>query len=263
MTNRAVSLPTPTAVAPGSRTDAVRAGRSPSTLARSAGALLLVTMIAGAFAQGYVGARLIVTGDGAATAANILTHAPLYRLGFAVYLVEMACQVAVAVLFYELFRPVSRTGSLLAATLLLVGCVIKVMSRLFFLAPLLVLGGGAWLAAFDARQLQALALLSLRANYTAETMAMVFFGLASVVKGVLVLRSTFLPRFLGAVSVAGGVGWMLYLYEPFARQVEGLIVGTGFAGALVLVAWLLVKGVDDARWFAQRNAATASVEASA
>lgn len=224
-----------------------RAELSPKTRARLVGVLLLTTMVGGGFAQGFVGGKLI-SGDASATAANIVAHETLYRLAFASYLIEMACQIAMTVLLYDLLKPVSRTASRLAATFGLVGCTIKTLARLFFFAPLLVLGGADYLSVFDPKQLQALAFFSLRVNYTVETIAMVFFGLNALMTGYLVLKSTFLPRALGVVSVVGGLGWMLYLYEPLAHRVEAYIVGAGVLGALAMVLWLLVKGVDEQRW---------------
>ena len=89
--------------------------------------------------------RLVVDGDAAATATNILTHRGLYQLGFAVYLIEMACQIAMTVLCYDLLKPVSRSLSLLAAVFGLTGCVIKTLSRLFLYRPLACLGRRALL----------------------------------------------------------------------------------------------------------------------
>jgi hypothetical protein len=235
------------------------ADMSPQTKARLIGVLLLITMVGGVFAQGFIGGSLIVSGDATATANNILTHEPLYRLAFAIYLIEMACQIAMTVLLYDLLKPVSKTASALAAAFGLIGCTIKTLARLFFFAPVLVLGGAHYLSVFDPKQLRALAFFSLRVNYTVETIAMVFFGLNTLVTGYLVFRSTFLPRALGVVSVVGGLGWLLYLYEPLALRLESWIVGTGVIGALAMVLWLLVKGVDEQRWQEQANAATASI----
>ena len=81
----------------------------------------------------------------------------------------------------------------------LIGCAVKILSRLFFFAPLLVLGGAHYLSVFSAEQLHALALLSLRVDYNAEAIAMVFFGFSALLKGYLVSRSTFLPRILGVL----------------------------------------------------------------
>jgi hypothetical protein len=231
---------------------------SPRLLARMTGAFYLLTILTGVFAQGFVSTRLVVPGDAAATATHILTHESLFRLGFAVYLVEMACQITMTVLFYDLLTPVSRRVSLLAAAFGFTGCVIKILSRLFFFAPLLVLGGAHYLSVFTAEQLQALALLFLRVNYQAETMAMVFFGLYALVKGYLVFRSTFLPRILGVLSAVGGVGWLTYLYEPLATRLLPYILAAGLVGAASSILWLLVFGVNERRWKEQASAAAAS-----
>ncbi|HEX9120526.1 MAG TPA: DUF4386 domain-containing protein [Terriglobales bacterium] len=232
---------------------------SPKSKARLAGGLLLITVVAGGFAQGFIAGSLIVSGDATATATNILAQEPLYRLGFAIYLIEMACQITMTVLFYDLLKPVSKSASILAATFGLIGCTIKTLSRLFFFAPLLVLRGAHYLSIFDPKQLQALALLFLRVNYTAETIAMVFFGLYALVKEYLVFRSTFLPRVLGVLSAVGGLGWLIYLYEPLALRLQSYIVGVGLMGALASGLWLLVKGVNEQRWKEQAHAATASI----
>ena len=78
---------------------------------------------------------LVVDGDAAATATNILMHKSLFQLGFAVYLIEMACQIAFTALFYDLLKPAGRSVSLLAAFLGLTGCIIKTLSRLFLSPP--------------------------------------------------------------------------------------------------------------------------------
>src|SRR5439155_19346127 len=129
---------------------------SPRRMARITGVLYLLTMLAGIFAQGFVSNRLVVFGDAAATATNILAQKSLFQWGFTVYLIEMACQIAMTALFYDLLKPAGRSVSLLAAFLGLTGCIIKTFSRLFYIAPLFVLGGGHYLVAFNQEQLQAL-----------------------------------------------------------------------------------------------------------
>src|SRR5438874_11020703 len=102
---------------------------SPRLKARITGVFYLLTILSGIFAQGFVSGKLVVDGDAAATVTNILAHKGLFQLGFAVYLIEMACQIAMTALFYELLRPAGRSVSLLAAFLGLAGCVIKTFSR--------------------------------------------------------------------------------------------------------------------------------------
>src|SRR5690242_9456842 len=140
------------------------ANASPRLLARMAGAFFLLTILSGIFAQGFVSERLIVFGDAAATATNITTHRGLFQLGFTVYLIEMAAQVATVVLFYQLLRPVNKTVALLSAFWELTGCIIKTFARVFYIAPLFVLSGGSLLSGFSTPQLQMLALVLLKIN---------------------------------------------------------------------------------------------------
>ncbi len=175
----------------------------------------------------------------AATAANILAHRSLFQLGFTVYLVEMACQVAVTALFYELLKPVSRSVSLLAAFLGLTGCVIKTISRLFYIAPLFVLGGAQFLRVFNLEQLQALALLFLKVNDHGAGIALAFFGFYAILAGYLIFKSTFLPRILGVLSEVRRFGLADLLVADARISSVPLPCGLRLLGAVALILWLL------------------------
>jgi len=220
--------------------------------ARITGALYLLTILTGIFAQGFVSGSLVVDGDAAATATNILMHKSLFQLGFAVYLIEMACQIAITALFYNLLKPAGRSVSLVAAFL---GSVIKTFSRLFFIAPLFILGGAHYLSVFSAEQLQALALLFLKVNDRGAAIALVFFGFYALLMGYLIIRSTFLPRALGVLSIFGGLGWLSFLYLPLGYRLFPYIAAFGLLGAASLILWLLVFGVNEQRWKEQARAA--------
>ena len=228
---------------------------SPRLTARITGVFYLITMLTGIFAQGFVSERLVVSGDAAATATSILTHSSLFQLGFAVYLIEMACQIAMTALFYELLKPAGRSVSLLAAFLGFAGCIIKTFSRVFFIAPLLVLGGAHYLSVFSAEQLQALALLFLKVNDRGAAMALVFFGFYALLTGYLIISSTFLPRILGVLSVVGGLGWLTFLYPQLGYRLFPYVAAFGLLGASALILWLIVKGVDEQRWKEQASTA--------
>ena len=228
---------------------------SPKAKARITGAFYLLTILTGIFAQGFVSGSLVVDGDAAATATNILMHKSLFQLGFAVYLIEMACQIAMTALFYDLLKPAGRSVSLLAAFLGFAGCVIKTFSRLFFIAPLFILGGAHYLSVFSAEQLQALALLFLKVNDHGAAIALVFFGFYALLTGYLIIRSTFLPRILGALGMFGGLGWLSFLYLPLGHLLFPYVVALALLGAGALIVWLLVFGVNEQRWKQQASAA--------
>jgi len=224
------------------------AASSPRSQARIIGGFYLLTILTGVYAQMFVSGKLVVDGDAAATATNILAHGGLFQLGFAVYMIEMAAQVAMTALFYNLLEPAGRSVSLLAAFFGLTGCIIKTLSRLFFVAPLFILGGAHYLSVFTAEQLQALALLILKVNDRGAAIALVFFGFYALLTGYLIIRSTFLPRILGVLSILGGLGWLTFLYPPLGYRLFPFIAALGLLGAVALIVWLLVFGVDEQRW---------------
>jgi len=229
---------------------------SPRLKARITGAFSLLTILTGLFAQGFVSNRLVVDGDAAATAANILAHKSLFQWGYAVYLIEMVCNIAMTALFYELLKPAGKSVSLVAAFLGFAGCVIKTFSRVFFIVPLFILGGAHFLlSVFSAEQLQALALLFLKVNDRGAGMALVFFGFYALLTGYLIIRSTFLPRILGVLGMLGGLGWLSFLYQPLAHRLFPYVVTLALLGALAEIAWLLIVGVNEQRWQEQARAA--------
>src|ERR1017187_8886710 len=134
---------------------------SPHPRARITGVVYLLYFLTAVFGVFFL-KGLVVDGDAAATANNILAHQPLFRLGLATGLISTACYVAVTALFYDLFKPVNRSLSLLAAFFSLVGCAILAFASVFQLAPLVVLGGSQYLSVFKVEQLRALALKEAR-----------------------------------------------------------------------------------------------------
>ena len=158
-----------------------------------------------------------------------------------------------------MLKPVSRSVSLLAAIFSLIGCGIKTLSRLFYFAPLLVLGGAHYLSVFNAEQLPALALLFLKVNDHGAAIALVFFGLYALGTGYLIVRSTFLPRVLGVLTAVGGLGWLAFLSPPLGYRLFPYIAALGLLGAVSIIVWLLGFGVNEERWKEQASAASASI----
>jgi uncharacterized protein DUF4386 len=229
---------------------------SPRFKARMAGVFQLLESLTATFGQVIVLGRLVVAGNAAATAANILGHQRLYWLGFASSLIGVAFHIAWALLMYELLKPVNRSLSLLATFVILVGNAIQALTSLLYLAPLLILQGGGSLSAFAPEQLQALALLFLKLNAYALNVDLVFFGLWCVLTGYLIFRSTFLPRVLGVLLAISGLAWVIYLYPPLAYRLFFPYIAVASAlGEIPLELWLIVMGVKVQRWKEQASAA--------
>src|SRR5512140_2242191 len=100
---------------------------SPRLKARWAGVLELLEGVTSASGQVLVLDRLVVTGNAAATAANILAHERLFRLGFASSLVAVLFHIVWALLVYVLLEPVNRCVARLALSVMLVGCALQAL----------------------------------------------------------------------------------------------------------------------------------------
>ena len=232
--------------------------------ARIAGVLFLLSLVAGGFGEAYIPSKLIVSGDAGATAANIRNFDFLYRLGFAAFLIESLSDITLVLILYTLLKPVSKELSLLAAFFGLTGTALFAFAELFYFAPPLIMAGAGYLKTFSPDQLSALVLLSLKFYGYAGMIFTAYYGMSWIVRGYLIFRSGYLPKFLGVLMAIGGIGFVvrnfLLIFAPaYASDVLLILM---FPGALILTAWLLVKGVDIAKWNAKATAARA-VEAAA
>ena len=173
---------------------------SPQFTARVAGVFYLLNIVTGALA-------LFVSGG----------------LQFAAILTATACYVAVTILFYEVFKPVNRGLSLIAAFFSLAGCAVGVLNLFQVALP----------------------------------SPLIFFGFYCLLTGYLIFRSTFLPRILGVLMAIGGLGWLTFLSPSLAHSLSPFNLAPGILGEGALTVWLLVTGVNVERW---KEQARASVE---
>lgn len=229
---------------------------TPRSLSRMAGLFQLLEAATATYGQVIILGNLLVSGNATVTAANILAHKPLFRLGFALSVIGVICHLAWAVLIYELLKPASRRVSLFALVTMIVGSAVQAFTAVMYIAPLLMLDAGNSLQAFTADQLQAVAYALLRINAYAFDTYLVFFGLWCAVIGFLIFKSTFMPKILGVLLMISGVGWMVYLVPPVANRIFFPYITTASAiGEIPLMLWLLIAGVNGQRWREQARLA--------
>ena len=225
---------------------------SPQLYARTGGALYLILIVLGFFAQ-FTLNKAVVSGNAAATATNIMSTESLWRFGIAAEFVALLCVITLAMIYFVLLRPVSRELNLLATFLRLIGIAVEAVATLNLVAALFPLGNMASLKAFTAEQLYALAALAIKLHAHGYSLALLFFGACFLVHGYLIFNSGFLPKVLGIlIEIAG----LCYLTNSFALLVApGLsdrifqaIFLPAFIGELSLCLWLLLKGVNVPKW---------------
>src|SRR4051812_36988712 len=193
---------------------------SPRAKARLGGVLFLATIIGGIVAQEGLAGGLIVGGDAAATANNIIAHQSLFRAAFAVYMVEMSCQVAMVAVFYDLFMPVDHSIARASAAFGYIGCGIKALSRLFMYAPLFVLDGSSYLSGFDPKQLQAISFVLIRINELGAEIALFFSAFDPVRRVSLMIGPPFLRRVLGFRGMIGGAAGLPFISPPLGYMLN-------------------------------------------
>lgn len=224
--------------------------KSAQVYAKATGTLLLVSIVAGGFGEFFVPNQLIVSGDATATAQNIIASRSLFRLGFASYLVEALCDVALSLCFYVLLKPVHKELALLAAFFGLVSTAVFACAELFYFAASVILDSADYLKTFSQDQVHSLAMLSVRLYGNGAGVFMAFYGLAAILRGILIFRSRYLPRFLGVLLLLGGVGFIVrnfvLLLAP-QHVSDWLLLPTPIA-MVTLTLWLLIKGIDVAKW---------------
>jgi hypothetical protein len=222
-------------------------------VARTAGVLGLISIVAGGFGEAYVPAVLVVSRDAAATATKIMASESLFRWGFTAYLVEALCDVGLTLLFYLLLRAVRKDLALLAVFFRLIGTAGFAMAQVLYFAALPIVGGADHLKAFPPEQLHAVALLSVTVSGYGRSLFTMFWGVGSVLLGYLIYRSGFLPKVIGALLALSGVGFVAktFTWVLAPSYSSPLLLMPAGVAALALTGWLLVKGVDVAKWKAK------------
>lgn len=231
---------------------------SPQSWARIGGAIYVVIIVSG-FLGELVRASLFVPGDATATLSSIRASEALWRLGIASNLLHLACSLPLALVFYLLLRPVSRSLVILVLLFNVAAVVLEAGSKLFLLPALFVLGNAAYLQPFTPDQLAAMAYLSNKVHAYGFGVSLIFFGCECLLLGYLIYKSQFLPKAIGVLMQVAGLCYLinsfLLLLAPTWANVAVLI--PCLIAELSLAVWLLVKGVDLSRWQASTTASTA------
>lgn len=229
---------------------------SPRGLARLAGFLYLCEGATSVFGQLIVPDMLLIAGDPTATAARILANETLLRLGVAATLLSVAFFIAETAVFASLFRPIGRGLVALFVFFSVMGIGLVAVAAIFEMAPLTLLRARDLTAIAD-EQRAAFAVLFLRLTAQTNNVFLVFFGFRCIALGYLVLRSWFMPRVIGALLMLAGAGYLLNLWPPLVAAISPFHLILAAPGELSIVGWLLVRAVNNSRWNAQANLASA------
>ena len=223
---------------------------SQRTAARVAGFTCLFTMAIVVFANFVIHERLIVAGNAAETARNIMSHERLFRLGIACGLIYCAGLVLLLTALYVILKPVNWSLALLAAFWRLVYALVWLLMTLNLFEALRLLSGADYLRVLEAERLQALASLYLGARFDQYYVGLLFYALASTVCSYLWFKSNYLPRALAVFGVISSVfcaacTFVFIIFPDFARVVNLWWFDSPVGiFEMALSFWLLFKGLS-------------------
>jgi len=216
-------------------------------LAHLAGAVYVSLGVAAAF--GFYHAPL-VQGDLNAIADRLMTSDLRFRIGVVSDVLSTALSVPLALLLYQLFRPVHTMQAVWMAVLLVVAMPISFVVALNYIAAQWLLSGAPVVAALVSAQREALGMLFLRLHTHGVLAVEIFWGLWLVPFGLLVMKSRFLPRVLGFLLIIAGAAYVthsiisLLLEGPRIVLYERVTMLARAAGEFPIMLWLLIKGAD-------------------
>ena len=214
--------------------------------ARIAGAIYLTMVFTAPFSMLYVPSKLIVRGNAAATADNILAHETMFRLSIFGDLIGHVIFICLGIALYRLLSNVNKTWAALMVAFVLVSAAVGFLNTLNNIAALILFRGGEFLSVFDKQQRDALAMFFLRLHGQGISIDEIFWGVWLFPFGLLVFRSGFLPRWIGVWLMINCFGYVFLsvigFFFPAYNDKAFLYLQPVLFGELAIMLWLLIKG---------------------
>ena len=214
--------------------------------ARLAGAVYLSMVLTGPLSLIYIPNKLIVNGNAAATAANMVNHETMFRLWIIGDLWTAVIFICLGVAVYNLLSGVSKSWALLMLSFVLVSAAVGFLDTLNNIAAGLLFRGADFLSVIDKTQRDALGMLFVRLHSKGTFINELFWGLWLFPFGLLVFRSGFLPRFIGVWLMINCVAYLalspLALFAPDYYGTAFRYATPILFGEMAIMLWLLIKG---------------------
>jgi Domain of unknown function (DUF4386) len=220
------------------------------TIARVAGLFYLIYIVT--FASSTSIQNKSVIWRNAGTTDNVVASERLFRVGFTSELIAAMFFLLAAWALYVLLKPVNKNFALLFLLLNLAGVAVECGNTLIHFAALLLAHGSDYSKAFTPAQMNALAMLFLKLSGSGDMITTLFYGLWLFPLGYLVIKSGFIPRFLGVLLVLDGCSLMVCFVQlclfPGHEKLTYPLYPIMFVAEFGLSLWLLVKGVKDQKF---------------
>jgi uncharacterized protein DUF4386 len=222
--------------------------KSTQNTARLAGLLWLLAAITGGFGLLY-SRSMVVSGDAAATVANIVAFQSLFRLAIASLLIAQLFMFCFAVTLFQLFKDVNKVLATVLFTSLTISVAMAVLNQFNNLGALLVLSPADYLRVFNPEQLNAIAMIFLRMSNYGQGLLEVFWIPYNFAFGLLIIKSKYLPKILGILLIIASVVFGINIFQKILNpqfhpvMFTRLAMSMGALSGIPTILWLLIKGV--------------------
>ena len=212
-----------------------------------AGVCYLAIIVLGLFGEVGVRGALVVGGNAAATAAAIAASPGLWRLGIGTDLLMHVLDVPVMVVLYLLLKPVNHGLALMATVINAVQTAVLAVNKMHLVWPLLLLDPSSTVAQMPLADRQALAYAAVQAHAHGFGVGLIFFGVACLLRGWLIVQSAFMPALLGWLLLVGGLGYLanstaLLLLPAWSGLLFPWVLLPALVAEAGLALWLVFKG---------------------
>jgi hypothetical protein len=221
---------------------------SSKNTARLAGLLWFLTAVTAGFSLVYVRSKLVVFGDAAATASNILAFESLFRAAIASYILSQVFSVFFGVTIFRLFKSAGKSLATVCLVSLLVSASVGVVNSFNNIGALVILTNPDYLRAFQPDQINILAMIFLRVNNFGIGLTEIFTALYMISFGLLIIRSGYLPRVLGILIIIGACAFPINTFTKilipqfYPALMTRLTMTLNAFGPPATMLWLLIKG---------------------
>ncbi len=230
-------------------------------LPRFAGLLYLVIIVSGIYAEFFIRSNLIVPFDSVATVNAIMSSETLFRIGFAADLVMILSDIAIALVFYQLFKPISEILALTASFFRLVQAAALAMNSINLYIVLQFSTASPISSAFSQTQTRTLTMMYLEIHRFGYAIGLLFFAFSLLVLGYLIIKSGTIPKPIGFLLIAAAFG---YMFDSFANVLladynshqdlfTAIVFIPAFVAELAFCLWLLLKGTGKSKNTAEVN----------
>lgn len=213
------------------------------------GGLAYLGVIAtGVYAEGIVRGSLVEPNDALLTMKNIAQNIGLMRLAAVNDIFILVFDLIAALCLFAILKPVNQNLSLLTFAFRIIAIGVLSIAAIFAYVPVLLLNNAQYLNVFDANQLAALGLLSIKIHNLSYHVSLILFAINNVMLGVLMFRSAHFAKLIAATTILFGISYFTnsfswFVAPEFQSQISGIALKTSFFCELALSLWMIYKGI--------------------